>query len=101
MKKSIFVDSTNLIKAEVTYNTWKDTSYKGMLKGAGGMVSSAVKWGLEKKIKVDENIPKKRADDFFVQIYRIDKSELDQSVVQTGLSPDDLEEEKSDQSLDT
>lgn len=48
-----------------------------MLKGAGGMVSGAVKWGLGKKKKVDENAPKKRSDDILVQIYKIDKSDLE------------------------
>jgi hypothetical protein len=51
-KKTIIVDSTNLILAEIVWNPWKDNSYKGMLKGAGGLVSGAVKWGLGRKKKV-------------------------------------------------
>ena len=66
IKKAIFIDTTYLIKAEVNFNPWKDNSYKGMLKGAGGMVSGAVKWGLGRKKKVDETQAKKRSDDITV-----------------------------------
>jgi hypothetical protein len=76
-KKSIMIDTTNMIKAEVFFNPWKDNSYMGKLKGAGGMVSGAVKWGLGRKKKVvDETVAKKRSDDITVEIYKIDKAEL-------------------------
>ena len=66
IKKAVFLDTTNLIKAEITYNPWQDNSYKGMLKGAGGMVKGAVKWGLGRKKKEDDSVAKKRADDLTV-----------------------------------
>ena len=76
-KKLVLVDTTNMIKAELFFNPWKDNSYTGKLKGAGGMVSGAVKWGLGRKKKVvDETVAKKRSDDITVEIYKIDKAEL-------------------------
>ena len=76
-KKLVLVDTTNMIKAELFFNPWKDNSYTGKLKGAGGMVSGTVKWGLGRKKKVvDETVAKKRSDDITVEIYKIDKAEL-------------------------